>query len=113
LLAEAGYPDGFAVTSLGIATTGGAPEIDLLRQDYLAKVGIKLQFEYVETVVNNQRRASETFKLPAGLLPAVNPDTLLFGYLHPSNMAPKGYNGARYTTQPSPASSSRRAPTRT
>ena len=26
----------------------------------------------------------------------VNPDTLLFGYLHPSNAAPKGLNSSKY-----------------
>jgi peptide/nickel transport system substrate-binding protein len=26
----------------------------------------------------------------------VNPDTILFSYLHPSNVAPNGLNGARY-----------------
>jgi peptide/nickel transport system substrate-binding protein len=29
-------------------------------------------------------------------VPAVNPDQVLFYYLHPSNMAPRGLNGARY-----------------
>jgi ABC-type transport system substrate-binding protein len=30
------------------------------------------------------------------LLPAVNPDMILFSYLHPDNMVPNGLNGARY-----------------
>ncbi|MNV88632.1 hypothetical protein D3C71_1828530 [compost metagenome] len=30
------------------------------------------------------------------LLPAVNPDMILFSYLHPENTAPGGLNGARY-----------------
>jgi peptide/nickel transport system substrate-binding protein len=96
LLAEAGYPNGFNLKLTGIATAGGASEGDLLRQDYLSKVGIKMDFEFVETAVYNQRRTSGDFQLAGRLLPAVNPDTILFGYLHPANTAPKGFNSARY-----------------
>ncbi len=96
LLAEAGYPNGFSFKNTGIAVAGGASEADLLRQNYLAAVGMKMDFEYVETAVYNQRRNNGDFQLAGRLLPAVNPDTILFGYLHPNNMAPKGFNSARY-----------------
>jgi ABC-type transport system substrate-binding protein len=96
LLAEAGYPNGFPVKLTGIAASGGASESDLLRQNYLAAVGIKMDFEFVETSVYNQRRNNGDFQLAGRLLPAVNPDTILFGYLHPANTAPKGFNSARY-----------------
>jgi ABC-type transport system substrate-binding protein len=97
LLAEAGYPDGFSFKLTGIAAAGGASEADLLRQNYLAAVGMKMDFEYVETTIYNQRRNNGDFQLAGRLLPAVNPDTILFGYLHPANTAPKGFNGARYS----------------
>ena len=63
LLAEAGYPEGFSFKLTGIATAGGAPEADLLRQSYLAAVGLKMDFEYVETTVYNQRRNNGDFSL--------------------------------------------------
>ena len=35
-------------------------------------------------------------RMASRLFPAVNPDTILFSYLHPANTAPNGMNGARY-----------------
>src|SRR5262249_36282615 len=96
LLEEAGYPSGFSFKNTGIAVSGGAPEVDLLRQDYLAKAGMKMEFEYVETAVYNLRRNSGDFQVSGRLLPAAKPDTIRFGYLHPSNTAQKGFNSARY-----------------
>jgi peptide/nickel transport system substrate-binding protein len=96
LLAEAGYADGFAFKLTGTAAGGGVSDADLLRQDYLSKIGVKMDFELVETTVYNQRRNRGEFEMAGRLLPAVNPDTILFGYLHPSNIAPKGLNSARY-----------------
>src|SRR5204862_188888 len=55
-----------------------------------------MDFEFVETAVYNQRRNNGDFQLSGRLLPAVNPDGILFGYLHPANIAPKGLNSARY-----------------
>lgn len=95
LLAEAGYPDGFTITQLGTASNG-VTESDQLEQAYLAQVGINLEFELVDTPVYNQRRNSGDFTISGRLLPAINPDTILFSYLHPDNTAPAGLNGARY-----------------
>jgi len=95
LLRDAGYPDGFSFKRTNTAASG-VQESELLMQDYLGKVGIKMDFELVETTVYNQRRNSGDFQQAGRLLPAVNPDTILFGYLHPMNIAPKGLNGARY-----------------
>ena len=96
LLQDAGYPAGFSFKRTNTAAGGGVAETDLLQQDFLSKVGIKMDFELVETTVYNQRRNSGDFQQAGRLLPAVNPDTILFGYLHPMNIAPKGLNGARY-----------------
>jgi peptide/nickel transport system substrate-binding protein len=96
LLREGGYPDGFTFKFLRTSASGGATEEDLLLQDFLAKVGIKLEFELVETTVYNQRRNRGEFHMTTRNLPAVNPDQVLFSYLHPSNLAPRGLNGARY-----------------
>jgi peptide/nickel transport system substrate-binding protein len=95
LLRSAGYPDGFAVKYTRSAA-GGTSEADLLLKDYLGKVGINMDFELVETTVYNQKRNRGDFQMSGRLLPAVNPDTILFSYLHPSNVAPNGLNGARY-----------------
>jgi peptide/nickel transport system substrate-binding protein len=95
LLAEAGYADGLTVTQLG-RTSDGITQEDQLEQAYLAEVGITLEFELVDTAVNNQRRNSGDFQVAGRLLPAINPDTILFSYLAPENIAPEGLNGARY-----------------
>lgn len=95
LLAEAGYPEGFTVTELG-RTSDGIDEASQLEQSYLEAVGITLEFELVDTPVNNQRRNSGDFEIAGRLLPAINPDMILFSYLAPENIAPAGLNGARY-----------------
>jgi peptide/nickel transport system substrate-binding protein len=95
LLAEAGYPNGFTVTQLG-RTSDGVTEEDQLEQSYLAEVGIKLKFELIDTAVNNERRNAGDFEVAGRLLPAINPDMILFSYLAPENIAPKGMNGSRY-----------------
>lgn len=92
LLTEAGYPDGFTVRQLNTSAGDAA----LMTQAMLAEVGIDLQFEVVEPSVFNQRRNSGQFELSSRLYPAVNPDTLLFGFLHPDNAAPAGLNSSKY-----------------
>jgi peptide/nickel transport system substrate-binding protein len=96
LLGQAGYGSGFAVTQILTSTGGVTPDL-LLRQAMLAEVGINLQFELMETAIWNKRRNSGDYQMTGRLYPAVNPDTLLFGYLHPDNVVPKGLNGAKYT----------------
>jgi ABC-type transport system substrate-binding protein len=95
LLTEAGYPDGFTLTQLSTSATGVTDQMQL-EQEYLSKVGIKQEFELVDTPTFNQRRNSGDFMTTTRLLPAVNPDMILFSFLHPDNMSPKGLNGARY-----------------
>lgn len=92
LLKEAGYENGFSVTM----HVRDVEEIDQLEQENLRAVGIDLQFEIVEAAMYNQIRNEGTFEVSGRQLPAVNPDTILFSYLHPDNIAPKGLNGARY-----------------
>ena len=55
-----------------------------------------MEMELVDTPTFNQRRNNGDFDSTSRLLPAVNPDMVLFSYLHPDNIAPKGLNGARY-----------------
>ncbi len=95
LLAEAGYPNGFKITQLG-TSAGGVTEQIQLEMDYLKQVGINLEVELVDTPTFNQRRNAGEFETASRLLPAVNPDMVLFSYLHPDNIAPNGLNGARY-----------------
>ncbi len=95
LLAEAGYPNGFTVRALGVAATG-VTEDQQLEQSYLAKVGIKLEYDLVDTPTFTRRRNTGEFQIASRLLPAMSPDTILFSFLHPDNAAPKGLNGARY-----------------
>jgi peptide/nickel transport system substrate-binding protein len=95
LLAEAGYPDGITITQLG-RTSDGIMQEDQLEQAYLSEVGINLEFELVDTAVNNERRNSGDFQVAGRLLPAINPDTILFSYLAPENISPAGLNGSRY-----------------
>jgi ABC-type transport system substrate-binding protein len=95
LLSEAGYANGFTVKQLATSATG-VTEAAQLEKSYLAKVGINLEFDLVDTPTLNTRRNSADFQLAGRLLPAMNPDTILFSYLHPDNFAPKGMNSARY-----------------
>ncbi len=95
LLQEAGLGSGLTVTQILTNTTGASDDL-LMRQAQLAEVGIKLEFELMETAIWNTRRNSGDYQVTSRLYPAVNPDTLLFGYLHPDNIVPKGLNGAKY-----------------
>ncbi len=89
LLEQAGYPEGFTVRLI----TPSPSETQVLQQDLLSQVGINLEFDIVEIPVFNQRRQAGDFELSFRVYPAINPDTLLFGYLHPDNAAPVGMNG--------------------
>ncbi|WP_028610122.1 ABC transporter substrate-binding protein [Paenibacillus harenae] len=95
LLAEAGYPDGFTIKQDGTSASGVTEQMQL-EQEYLKAVGIELEFDLVDTPTYNEKRNSGDFDVSGRLLPAVNPDMVLFSYLHPDNIAPKGLNGARY-----------------
>jgi peptide/nickel transport system substrate-binding protein len=93
LLGEAGYPNGFSVKLL----QGGQPDAPTqLRQSMYADAGIKMDFDIVDTATNNRRRGTGEYELSGRLYPAVNPDTLLFGYLSQDNIVPAGLNGAKY-----------------
>lgn len=96
LLKEAGYEGGFTVNQILTSTTGASDDL-LFRQSQLAEIGIKLDFELMETAIWNKRRNAGDYEMTGRLYPAVNPDTLLFGYLHPDNIVPKGLNGAKYS----------------
>jgi peptide/nickel transport system substrate-binding protein len=95
LLAEAGYPNGFTVKHLNTSAQG-VTELQQFEIDFLSKVGITMKMELVDTPTFNQKRNAGDFEFATRLLPAVNPDTILFNYLHPSNASPKGLNGAKY-----------------
>jgi len=95
LLAEAGYPNGFTLKVLGTSAQG-VTEQQQFEIDFLSQVGINMELELVDTPTYNLRRNSGDFMMAGRLLPAVNPDMILFSYLHPANIAPRGLNGARY-----------------
>jgi ABC-type transport system substrate-binding protein len=95
LLAEAGYPDGFTFKNFGTSAQG-VTELQQFQIDFLSQVGINMEMELVDTPTFNQRRNAGEFDVASRLLPAVNPDMILFSYLHPDNMVPNGLNGARY-----------------
>lgn len=95
LLQQAGFASGLTVKQILTSTTGASEDL-LYRQAQLAEVGINMEFELMETAIWNTRRNGGEYQLTGRLYPAVNPDTLLFGYLHPDNIVPKGLNGAKY-----------------
>jgi len=95
LLAEAGFPNGFTVTQLQTSSNGVTEQMQL-EQEYLAQVGIQLEFELVDSPTYTQRRNDGEFETATRLLPAVNPDMILLSFLHPDNIAPAGLNGARF-----------------
>jgi ABC-type transport system substrate-binding protein len=95
LLAEAGYADGFTITQ-SLVASGGVRDSDQLEQEFLKAVGINLEFQLVDAPVYNKMRNDGDFQVSGRQLPAINPDMILFSYLHPDNIAPKGLNGARY-----------------
>lgn len=95
LLAEAGYPRGLSFKNLSTSAQG-VTEFQQFEIDYLSQVGIKMEMELVDTPTFNQRRNRGDFEVTTRLLPAVNPDTILFSFLDPDNISPKGLNGARY-----------------
>lgn len=95
LLAEAGYPKGFTFKNLSTSAQG-VTEFQQFEIDYLSQIGVKMEMELVDTPTFNQRRNNGDFDVTTRLLPAVNPDMILFSFLDPDNISPKGLNGARY-----------------
>lgn len=95
LLAEAGYGGGVKITQTNTSASGISESMQL-EQEYLKKVGVNLEFVLVDTPTYNKVRNDGDFMTAGRLLPAVNPDMILFSYLHPSNKSPGGLNGARY-----------------
>lgn len=95
LLAEAGYGNGLSFRHLGTSAQG-VTELQQFEIDFLSQVGITMTMELVDTPTFNQRRNAGEFDMATRLLPAINPDMILFNYLHPDNKAPGGLNGARY-----------------
>jgi peptide/nickel transport system substrate-binding protein len=87
--------EGLVVQAPGTSAQG-VTEFQQFEIDYLSQVGIKMEMELVDTPTFNQRRNAGEFEMATRLLPAVNPDMILFSYLHPDNIPPKGLNGARY-----------------
>lgn len=55
-----------------------------------------MQMDLVDTPTFNKRRNAGEFEMASRLLPAVNPDMILFKFLHPASKAPGGLNGTRY-----------------
>ena len=95
LLAEAGYAKGLTIKNLSTSAQG-VTEFQQFEIDYLSQIGVKMEMELVDTPTFNQRRNNGDFDITTRLLPAVNPDMILFSFLDPDNIAPKGLNGARY-----------------
>lgn len=95
LLAEAGVGRGLTVRQLGTAAQG-VTEVQQFEIDFLSQIGVTMRMDLVDTPTFNQRRNRAEFEMSSRLLPAVNPDMILFSYLHPANAAPKGLNGSRY-----------------
>ncbi len=95
LLAEAGFADGFTFKNLGTSAQG-VTELQQFEIDFLSQVGINMEMDLVDTPTFNQRRNAGEFEMATRLLPAVNPDMILFNFLHPDNKVPGGLNGARY-----------------
>ncbi len=95
LLAEAGYANGLTIKQLSTSAQG-VTELQQLETDYLSQVGITMVMELVDTPTFNLKRNTGDFETATRLLPAINPDTILFNFLHPANLVPHGLNGARY-----------------
>ena len=95
LMSQAGLSS-FSFKLLTTAAQGAVSDDVLFQQALLKDIGIDMQLDIVENTVYNSRRTAGDFEVAGRLYPAVNPDTLLFGYLHPDNLPPKGFNSARY-----------------
>jgi len=95
LLAQAGLPKGFSFKNLSTSAQG-VTEFQQFEIDFLSQVGIRMEMDLVDTPTFNQRRNRGDFEVTTRLLPAVNPDTILFSFLDPANASPKGLNGAQY-----------------
>src|SRR5690606_16835438 len=77
LLAEAGYANGFTLKVLGTSAQG-VTEQQQFEIDYLSQIGVNMELELVDTPTYNQRRNAGDFMMAGRLLPAVNPDMILF-----------------------------------
>jgi peptide/nickel transport system substrate-binding protein len=75
---------------------GQPSEFFVLLQASLAQAGINLEFDIVDRAQFNQRRVSGDFEITVRGFPTANVDQILFGYLHPDNIVPKGFNSSRY-----------------
>ena len=93
LLAAAGHGDGLTLKLLTTDVSAG----NQFEQDFLAKVGITLEFELVDQPSLVSRRPSGDFEVAGRFYPAVNPDEMLFGHFHTDYAPPAGLNTAFYS----------------
>lgn len=68
----------------------------IMLQAALSQANINLEFDIVDRAQFNQRRVSGDFEITVRGFPTANVDQILFGYLHPDNIVPKGFNSSRY-----------------
>jgi peptide/nickel transport system substrate-binding protein len=95
LLKEAGYPQGFKVTFMGIALQPFDKMVVLLADD-MRKVGIDTKVEILERAAMLAARTAGTPQIQLSALPGPpDPDQPLWNLLHSSNFPP-GNNTARY-----------------
>lgn len=92
LLTAAGYENGITV----IWMTSEVNALAQFEQDYLARVGINLEFEVVDQPTFVSRRPAGDFEYTSRFYPAVNPDEMLFGHFHSEHAPPNGLNTAFY-----------------
>ena len=103
LLAQAGYPDGFAIRDYFITKSYGYPKIMIMAQEHLKRVGVDLQLQLVEhpTYHRNIRNNLNPFVLYGGTR-LTDGDVMLSLFFH-SSEAPdpatgnKGTNFAHYS----------------
>jgi peptide/nickel transport system substrate-binding protein len=75
---------------------GNPNEFLVLHQASLASIGINLEFDVVDRAQFNSRRVSGDFEITGRGFPSANANQILFGYLHPDNFPPVGFNSSRY-----------------
>ncbi|MGE0572696.1 MAG: ABC transporter substrate-binding protein [Dehalococcoidia bacterium] len=93
LLSAAGVSNGINVKYMSL---GNPSEFLILLQASMAAAGIDLEFEIVDRAQFNSRRVSGDFEITGRGFPSANVNQVLFGYLHPDNSPPVGFNGSRY-----------------
>ena len=96
LLAEAGYPDGFAINIVYNARGGFSDLLANVMQQWLAEVGVEAELVAVEAGAWTARRQAGDYDITISGITRADPDQILSEQFHSNSFPPNGINQSFY-----------------